>query len=56
MTTEEVLTVKEVSEVLRTHPYTVYQLLKSKRLKGFKLRTHWRITRESLNKFMAIKE
>ncbi len=51
--TTGVLTVKEVSELLRTHPYTVYQLLKSGKLEGFKLRTHWRITRDALNKFMT---
>ncbi len=51
--TAEVLTVKEVAGELRVHPYTVYQLLLSEELEGFKLRTHWRIKRESLTKFMT---
>lgn len=50
--TAEVLTVKEVAEELRVHPYTVYQLLSSGELEGFKLTTHWRIKRESLTNFM----
>ena len=50
--TAEVLTVKEVAEELRVHPYTVYKLLEAGELEGFKLRTHWRIKREALDNFM----
>ena len=43
---------KEVADVLGVHVYTVYDLLKSGRLEGFKLRTHWRIKPAALERFM----
>lgn len=46
------LTPKDVAERLGVHLYTVYGLLRSGRLPGFRLNTHWRIKREALNNFM----
>lgn len=45
---------KEVAEILRVSVYTVHNLRKSERLKGFTLaeKGQWRITKDELDKFM----
>jgi len=48
----EVWTVPEVAKILRVNIYTVYNLLKSGRLNGFKLTHRWRINKQDLIKFM----
>lgn len=50
---ENAVTPKRAAELLGVHPYTVYKLLKSGRLRGFRLNSHWRITMEALNEFAA---
>ena len=53
MNTEEqplLLTVKEVSKLLRIHRPKVYDLIKAGTIEGFKLGSDWRIKRESLEK------
>jgi len=54
MTEQEVLKAKEVAKVLRVSIYTVHNLRRSGRLKGFTLAEggQWRLTRNELNKFM----
>ncbi|KKN32849.1 hypothetical protein LCGC14_0809670 [marine sediment metagenome] len=49
---EELLRPSDVARELGVHLYTVYGLLSSGRLKGFKLHTHWRIRRIALKRFM----
>ena len=44
------LTVKEVSQLLRIHRPKVYDLIKSGAIDGFKLGADWRVRRESLEK------
>ena len=51
METDRALTPKEVAEILNCHEYTVQDLLREGKLKGFKLNTHWRITKEALIEF-----
>lgn len=48
----EILTVKEAADLLRVHPYTVYDLLKTGFLTGFKVRRQWRIYSHSLRELM----
>jgi len=48
------LTAQEVADELNVHVYTVYQLLKAGRLGGSKIRTHWRVKREELDRFVQI--
>lgn len=43
---------KEVALELNCNVYTVYGLLKSGRLAGIKLGTHWRVKRTDFNKFI----
>ena len=42
------LTVREVSKLLRIHRPKVYDLIKDKTIDGFKLGADWRIRRESI--------
>lgn len=49
---EEVLTTAEVAEILKVHPATVNELMRSGRLKAFKLNRRWRVRRSDLNVFM----
>jgi len=52
MSDNKVFTAAQVAKELGVHLYTVYELLKSKRLEGFKLQTHWRVRRDALDEFM----
>jgi excisionase family DNA binding protein len=45
---DEVMTVREVAVFLRLHPATVYRLLKTHRLPGFKLGSDWRFSRQAI--------
>ena len=52
---DEILTVEDVMELLYVGKNTVYSLLQSGQLKGFRLGRCWRIPRESLTKFIMEK-
>lgn len=45
-------TAREVGEIINANLYTVHDLLRTGRLRGFKINTHWRITPEALGEFM----
>jgi excisionase family DNA binding protein len=47
----KVLTVGELSEYLRVHRSTVYRLLKSGRLPGFKIGSDWRFNVEAIDRW-----
>ena len=47
------LTVKEVSELLRIHRPKVYVLLKEGIIEGFKLGSDWRIKRDSVERMIG---
>ena len=46
-------TPEEAAELLHCHPYTVQELLRGGKLKGYKLHSHWRITDQALKEFMS---
>lgn len=48
-----VLTVREVSELLRIHRPKVYDLIKEGAIEGFKLGADWRIKRESVERLVG---
>lgn len=54
MTEKTVFKAKEVAKILRVSVYTIHNLRKSGRMKGFTLaeKGQWRITEEELNEFM----
>jgi excisionase family DNA binding protein len=47
------LTVREVSKLLRIHRPKVYDLLKAGTIEGFKLGSDWRIKRDSVEKLVG---
>lgn len=47
------LTVREVSKLLRIHRPKVYDLLRAGTIEGFKLGSDWRIKRESVEKLVG---
>ena len=52
-TVAEVLTVKEVSDLLRVHPSTVYRLIRQGRIPSFQIGTDWRFLKHRLVQWMA---
>ena len=47
------LTVREVSKLLRIHRPKVYDLIRGGTIEGFKLGSDWRIKRESVEKLIG---
>jgi excisionase family DNA binding protein len=47
------LTVKEVTQLLRVHRPKVYDLLRDGTIEGFKLGADWRIKRESIERLVG---
>ena len=50
---DDVLTVSDVAEILYVGRNTVYELLNSEELKGFRIGKTWRVTKESLVSFIS---
>jgi excisionase family DNA binding protein len=46
-----VLTLREVAEVLRVHPSTVYRLLKERRIPAFRIGSDWRFNLEQIDRW-----
>ena len=51
----EVLTVKEVCEILRVHPTTVYKLTKQGKIPSFRIGTDWRFRADQIERWMVEK-
>ena len=49
----EVLTVKEVSELLRVHRSTVYRLIRQGKIPSFQIGSDWRFLKHRLVRWMA---
>ncbi|MGA7869923.1 MAG: helix-turn-helix domain-containing protein [Candidatus Binatus sp.] len=45
---EEILTISELSEHLRVHPTTIYRLLREGRIPGFRVGSAWRFSRAAI--------
>lgn len=55
MTDHDILTAKEVANILRVHDYSVVKWIREGKLKGFKVGGgpgRWRVKREDLEAFM----
>jgi excisionase family DNA binding protein len=50
------MTVREVSEYLRIHPATVYRLVRSRQIPGFRVGGEWRFGSENLDRWRAGEE
>lgn len=53
MPTALLLTVREVSQLLRIHRPKVYDLIKAGTIEGFKLGSDWRVKRDSVEKLIG---
>lgn len=51
---KRVLTAQEVAGRLRVNVYTVHELLRQGKIRGFKILTHWRIPETELDRFMNL--
>jgi excisionase family DNA binding protein len=52
----KVLTVAEVAEYLRVHPTTIYRLLQTKKLPGFRVGSEWRFSKDAIDRWRAEKK
>ena len=50
---QEVLTVKEVCELLRVHPSTVYKMVRQGKIPSFRIGSDWRFRRDRIVRWMA---
>jgi excisionase family DNA binding protein len=48
-----ILTVREVSQYLRTHPTTIYRLLRSNQIPGFRVGSDWRFNTDAIDRWMS---
>lgn len=48
----EIFTVTEIADFLKVNRRTVLNMLRSNELKGFRVRSEWRVTREALLTFI----
>lgn len=48
---DQIFTIKELSEHLRVHPTTIYRLLRQGRLPGFRVGSNWRFSREAIEQW-----
>jgi excisionase family DNA binding protein len=54
MATEpEVLTVKDVSDLLRVHPSTLYRLIRQGKIPSFQIGADWRFLKHRVVRWMA---
>jgi len=51
----EILTVEEICEILYIGRNTVYELLQSGEMKGFRIGRRWKIPREAISEYIARK-
>ena len=50
----EILTVKEVSEMLRVNPSTVYRMTNEGRIPAFKIGSEWRFQKDQVVHWIAV--
>ena len=51
----EFLTVREVCELLRIHPTTVYKLVRQGKIPSFRIGSYWRFRTDLIERWMAEK-
>ena len=52
MSNDEILTLKEVAQLLKVAEKTVYTMSQTKELPGFKVRGQWRFRRDDINRWI----
>jgi len=51
----EVLTIKEICDLLRVHPTTVYKMVRQGKIPSFRVGTEWRFRKDAIVRWMAEK-
>jgi excisionase family DNA binding protein len=49
----EVLTIKEICDVLQVHPSTVYRLARQRKIPSFRIGTDWRFRSDVIERWMT---
>jgi excisionase family DNA binding protein len=49
----EILTIKEVCDLLQIHPTTVYKLIRKGKIPSFRIGSDWRFRRDRIMRWMA---
>ena len=52
-TAPTILTVREVSEFLRIHPTTIYRLVRTNQIPGFRVGSDWRFNSDTIDRWMT---
>jgi excisionase family DNA binding protein len=55
MPDDDVLTVREICDLLRVHPSTVYKLLRVGRIPSFRIGNEWRFRKDAIMRWMSEK-
>jgi excisionase family DNA binding protein len=50
---QDILTVKEISDLLRVHPATVYKLVRQGKIPSFRIGTDWRFRKDAIMQWMT---
>jgi excisionase family DNA binding protein len=50
---DEILTIKELCDLLRTHPSTVYNLARRGQIPGFRVGADWRFRKDAIERWMT---
>ena len=50
---QDILTVKEISDLLRLHPATVYRLARQGKIPSFRIGSEWRFRRDVIERWMT---
>jgi excisionase family DNA binding protein len=53
MADDDILTVREISNLLRLHPATVYKLVKQGKIPSFRIGSEWRFRKDVIMRWMA---
>jgi excisionase family DNA binding protein len=53
---KSLLTVKELAEILRVNPITVYRMAQNGNIPALKINSNWRFLKSSIEKWLKTKE
>jgi excisionase family DNA binding protein len=51
----EILTMKDICDLLQVHPTTLYKLIKKGKIPSFRIGSDWRFRRDKIERWMAEK-
>ena len=55
MADRDILTVKELSDLLRLHPTTVYKLVRQGKIPSFRVGNEWRFRKDAIMRWLSEK-